>query len=363
MALDDLDSNVIENESTMDVTDKKCPNCGATVVYDPETLGMTCEFCGFHRELPKPEEGKAIEELDFETAQIRNGCDWGAVKKSVICQNCGGEAVYDAVDTASCCPFCGSTSVMPVEGKENVMSPGGVVPFEITRDKAAEVFKKWLKGRLFTPSEAKKNCKPTDLKGIYLPFWTYDTETSSAYSAQLGYEYHSDNQVKVRWMNYRGVYDEFIDDQVVYASNKTKNQYIQPVAVYDFSKLRPYTPEIVAGFAAERYSLGLDDGWIKAKTFIQEKLKTNLGRKLKREYNADRIGDIRLSTNYSKVTFKYLLAPIWISSFKYHDKVYSFVVNGQTGKVAGKAPISPIRVAIAIAIFIAIVVLFMYFNN
>ena len=46
---------VITEGMTEDVTDKKCPNCGATVVYDPETLSMSCPFCGYSRQLPKPE--------------------------------------------------------------------------------------------------------------------------------------------------------------------------------------------------------------------------------------------------------------------------------------------------------------------
>ena len=80
--------------STMDVTDKKCPNCGATVTYDPASLSMTCDFCGYHKELPKPEEGgKANEEMDFNSAKLRTSKDWGAQTKSIICKNCGGTAV------------------------------------------------------------------------------------------------------------------------------------------------------------------------------------------------------------------------------------------------------------------------------
>ena len=143
---------------TEDVTDKKCPNCGATVTYDPATLAMTCDFCGYHKELPKPEEGsKAGEEIDFNSAKLRTSKDWGAQKKTIICKNCGGSAVYDMTETAGTCPFCGSTSVMPVDDEEDVMAPGGVVPFEISREKAAELFKGWLKKKLLAPSKAKKS--------------------------------------------------------------------------------------------------------------------------------------------------------------------------------------------------------------
>ena len=87
---------------------KKCPNCGATVVYDPETLSMTCPFCGYSRTLPKPEDnGQDVEELDFASAKNRESLDWGKEKKSLVCKNCGAETIMDSADTAQCCPYCG----------------------------------------------------------------------------------------------------------------------------------------------------------------------------------------------------------------------------------------------------------------
>ena len=356
------DENLIQQESTEDVTDKKCPNCGATVVYNPETLGMTCDFCGYHRELPRPEDGGSIQELDFASAINRESCDWGTKKKSVVCQNCGGESIYDDVDTASSCPFCGSTSVMPVEGIEGVMSPGGVVPFAISKEKAAELFKKWIKGKIFCPSRAKKESSAKYFDGIYLPYWTYDTDTTSSYSARLGYEYRDGDKVRVRWKSCSGVYQEFIDDQLVYASKKTANADIERVSKFEFKDLREYSPELVAGFAAQRYSMGLDEGWEKAKILIDKVLKDHLSKKLRSKYNADRVDSIRLATSFDKITYKYILAPIWMSNFKYNDEVYSFVVNGQTGKISGKSPISPWRVAIAVLIAIVILGIVFYFE-
>ena len=349
---------------TMDVTDKKCPNCGGTVVWDPDSGMMACEFCGFKKELPKPEAGDIVE-MDFKSAKQRASTDWGKSKKTVICQQCGGEGVYDDVETASTCPFCGSTSVMPVDGDPDVMAPGGVVPFTISKEKAAALFKQWIGGKLFAPNEAKKSCQAKDINGVYLPYWTYDSDTTSSYTAQLGF----DRKVKDKdgntktvtdWRPTRGMYSEFIDDHVVYASKKTVNKYIKSVSQFDFTKLRTYSPEIVAGFVAERYSVGLDDGWTIAQKEIQEQLKSNLSSKLRRDHHADRVKDINMSTNYSNITFKYLLAPIWLAAFKYNSKVYNIVINGQTGKINGESPVSKIKVAIAIAIAIAVIALLIF---
>lgn len=361
--------DTVEEGKTLDITDKKCPNCGATVTYDPATLNMTCDFCGFSKTLPKPGEAGVVEEVDFHTAVQRQSQNWGTKKKSVVCQQCGGETIYDEADTAACCPFCGSTSVMPVDDDENVMAPGGVVPFEITKEKAAELFRNWMSHKWFAPDAAKKGCEAKNFNGLYLPYWTYDSQTTSSYSAKLGFEYkvkgpNNTTQTKIRWRNYSGIYDEFIDDMTVYASKKTTDANIKKVSIFDFKKLRPYAPEFIAGFAAERYTVGLDEGWNLAKVQIQQLLKDHLSSKLRSQYRADRVSEVRLSTTYDKITFKYLLAPIWLANFKFNDKTYNIAINGQTGKIAGKTPISPIKVGIAVVLaIIAIVVVFILLNN
>ncbi len=349
-------------EKTMDETDKKCPNCGGTVVYDPETQGMLCQFCGYKKELAPINEDDVVE-LDFKTAKNRSSCDWGAAKKTVVCKQCGAEAVYDALETAANCPFCGSTSVMPVEGIEDVMAPGGVVPFEISREKAADLFQKWLKGRLFAPSAAKKSCTAKNIEGFYLPYWTFDTQTNSQFTAELGFEYGSGDNKKIRWKRYSGNNDLFIDDHTVYASKKNTAAYIKSISTFNFKKIRPYQPELVAGFAAERYSVGLDDGWTIAQKGIKQEVQTDIKQKLKRQYHYDRIRNLNVATKYSNITFKYLLAPIWQANYKYNDKVYNVAINGQTGKVSGTAPISPWKVALAIAIVLGLIIFFMTWGS
>jgi len=333
-------------------TNTKCPNCGATVTYDPDTLSMTCAYCGYSRQLPKPDEGGEVQELDFKTAKIRGNLDWGKATKTVICKSCGAETIYDQSETASTCPYCGSTTVMTVTDEEDIMAPGGVVPFEISKDKAAVMFSSWIGKKIFTPSAAKKSCKIENINGVYLPFFTYDSDTTSSYECELGFDEGTGENRRTIYRKFSGVYEEFIDDMVVYASTKENSQNVKNNTTFDFSKLRTYSPEFIAGFCAERYTLGIDDGWTQAKSKIQSHLKSAIGSKCKKEKRADRVRNVRLSTTYDNITYKYILAPIWIAAFKYKDKVYNIAINGQTGKISGRAPISPLRVAIAIALVI-----------
>lgn len=350
-------SEEIKMEQTEEVTDKKCPNCAATVVYDPETRGMLCESCGYQKKLPAPDSEQSVSELDFKAAEAKESFDWGAEKKAVVCKNCGGESIYDALETAAVCPFCGSTSVMP-SATEKSVAPGGVCPFEISDEKAGSLFTSWLSKKIFTPSAAKKQAKPEAFQGIYLPYWTFDAMTSSPFSGRAGYltsVKRGDAMVnEIRWRKVAGVYQEFIDDHTVMASKRSELSGVKRAEPFDFSKLVPYRPELVAGFCAERYSIGLKDAWKTAQEAIRGALHGHINTHIRKTWHADRADSILFSTVFSKITYKYILIPVWLSSFTFKGKAYQFVVNGQTGKVGGKAPISWIRVAIAV--FIALVV-------
>ena len=131
---------------------------------------------------------------------------------------------------------------------------------------------------------------------------------------------------------------------------------------FDFSKLVPYSPQVVAGFIAERYSIGLKEGWGIAQESIKKQLRNHMDQYIRRNWRCDRVDSLRFSTLYSNITYKYLLVPVWISSFKYNDKVYQFVVNGQTGKVGGRAPVSALRVLAAIGIGLLIIGLLLHFT-
>lgn len=353
----EIDVTTLDLEQTEEVTDKKCPRCSATVEYDPATRGMLCKFCGYRKTLPTPESGQSVSEIDFSQAETTESFNWGAEKKVVICKNCGGEEIYDALQTAAVCSFCGSTSVMPAADEKSI-APGGVCPFIVPVDKAGGLFSKWLGGKIFTPKKAKLQARPESFKGIYLPYWTFDAMTSSAFSGRAGYDKmvkRGDQTVLVTdWKPVSGVYQEFFNDYTVVGTDKSENSLVGRAEPFDFSQLVPYRPELLAGFGAERYSIGLKDAWMKAQEGIRGILYGKISQYICSVWRANRSDSVAFSTQFSRITFKYILLPVWLSSFTYKGKLYQFVVNGQTGRVGGKAPVSALRVIIAIIIVLAI---------
>ena len=353
-------SEYTKQESTIKETDKKCPNCGATITFDPGSGKLHCDYCGYSCELPSPENGQEVCEMDFDSAVNTESCEWGVEKKSVECKSCGAVSIYDALETAAVCPFCGSTQVMPA-ATDKTIAPGGVCPFTVTKETAGEKFTKWLKRKWFTPKKAKQNANPEAFKGVYLPYWTYDAQTTNNFTARAGYDRKvrkkdGTYETETTWRYVSGVYQEFIDDETVMASKRHEKSGVQECGPFKLSKLIPYDPKVLAGFVAERYSVGLKEGWDIAKTTIQSKLRSSIETHVKAHWSADRVSSVSFSTLYSNITYKYILVPVWISSFKYKEKTYQFAVNGQTGKVGGKAPVSALRVILAVLIGIGILV-------
>lgn len=362
--MSDYEPNIV---TTMDETDKKCPSCGGVMDFDPATGGLSCPYCGYTESIAATEDApEKAEELDFESAETTGNCNWGMETKTVICEACGGESIYDTLQISAVCPFCGSNQVMEANDK-NTLAPGGVVPFQITDEAAADLFKKWIRRKWFCPKLAKESAKPKSFKGVYFPYWTFDTKTQTRYTAQYGKTRRirgkdgKDNFV-TDWYHTSGSYSQFIDDELVHASTTHDQLMLLGLEPFDTENNKIYKPEYIAGFISERYTIGLKEAWEIAKSSINSKIRTGISSQVKKQHYADQVKNIQMSPLYRNITYKYLLLPVWISNYKYNDKVYQFMVNGQTGKVFGKTPISKGRVAIAVllGIIFAIILYFMY---
>ena len=331
-------------------TDVKCPGCGASigVKYDPEALNLTCPFCGLVSQLPQPGTVPAMQELDFNTALQRASVNWGNIKKMIVCANCGGQTIYDAEQVTGACPFCGSTSVTPAAENAQIMAPQAVIPFAVTEDMAHLCFSNFINSKHLA-SKKVYGCKLENIVGIYLPFWTYDTLSVSYYFA------HTVETNRTPRQNLRGVLNQFYDDLVIYGSDKVRHPHIKRIQDFDFQRMVPYSPKYLAGIPAERYTVGLNDGWERAKEQIRAKIKRILQRKFFMKAVIDAI-----NTNYYNVKFRYVLAPVYLATYKCGNRVFPVAINGQTGKTFCEVPTFLAKlIAIPMAIlFIAAAIFF-----
>ncbi len=77
----------------------------------------------------------------------------------------------------------------------------------------------------------------------------------------------------------------------------------------------------------------------------KEKISDRIRSEVRRDIGGDDQRINSVSTSYSRVTFKHILLPIWISSYQFKGRPYSVIVHGRTGEVGGDRPLSPTKIS------------------
>lgn len=351
-------NNVEEN--VIETFNSKCPSCGAEMVFSPDIKKLKCPFCDTTKDIDLTKYG---EELDFENLMNVNNNSWSKETNVYQCKNCGVKQVVSKDDIATKCPFCGTPNVVLTEDLVG-LKPNAVVPFSITKDDAVVCVKKWGKNKIFAPSSFKKNIVPEDVNGIYNPAFTFDSDTFSKYSGRLG-KYHvvtkringkTVQTRELRYFNISGTFSFKFDDVLVEASNTIPQKYLNQIRPFDTNHSNSYDASFLLGFKANQYTKDGQVCWKDAKNTMNSELE----RRILSQYTYDVVGSFNVNTNYSNITYKYLLLPLYVGITKYHEKNYNFFVNGKNGKVSGKTPISVIKVGICVIIILAVFALLMY---
>lgn len=344
--------------------DYSCPSCGAPIQFDPDSSSLLCKYCGFSQKL----DGQSSDE-EYELDNVEENNEWQNETKIIKCENCAAENVVDKNAITSTCPFCGSNQV--VETNEIVgIKPQRVIPFKLNETDAKETYNKWIKKRFFSPSKIKKQKVSTVINGVYLPVWTFDANSLSKYNGRLGKYYtvvrgSGKNQrveTRIRWFRIHGIKNLLFDDLTVNAGVKITQGEIDKLAPYQTNDSFIYEKNYLVGFAAEHYYLKLSQGWDTAKTIAEPIIR----QKILDNYHYDVVGSLKITTNYSNITYKYVLIPVWIGNYTYNNKNYRYLVNGETGKLVGKAPTSVLKVlgvTFAIIVLAVAVLLLCYFSG
>jgi hypothetical protein len=198
------------------------------------------------------------------------------------------------------------------------------------------------------------------MAGIYVPFWTFDAATASRYTGQRGEYYYETRTVTVnvngrseqrqeqvrhtRWHRVSGQVARDFDDVLVMASSSLPERLGNDLTPWDLTQLEPYSPDFLAGFQAEGYTIALADGHQTARDRMAHVIEGDV----RRDIGGDAQQISSIDTRHSDETFKHILLPIWTAAYKYSGKSYRFVVNGQTGEVQGERPYSWWKIGFAV---------------
>lgn len=332
----------------------KCPSCGADLIYDPETQALKCPYCGTEKNI----NGKVCSESDLNRLFTERANNWATEAKAFRCVNCGATTVISKKEISKNCAYCGASNIIESEGMSG-MRPDAVLPFTLTKEDAGKCATNWAKKKFFAPRKFKKSLTPENINGNYNPSFTFDSYAHCKYNGRLG-EYYYETKIvngkqqqvrKVRYFNISGTYNTFFDDVLVQASDKVPQKTLNKIQPFDTNSSKEYSPDYLYGFSATQYTKDGKACWDTAKEIMYQMAKNQILAK----YTYDVIDYFKMDVNYTSVTYKYVLLPLYIGHFDFKQKLYNFFVNGRNGKTTGKVPISPLKVAILVFAAIAVI--------
>ena len=347
-----------------------CKQCGAALKFEPGHDSLKCPYCGMENSLAPVKE--VIEALDFQ-AQLRALAEGEPEHDTVTvkCAACAAETTLPPNETADMCPFCGAPIVATGSSKKAIR-PKSLLPFKVNKDQACERFRKWVSGLWFAPSALAKNAERAAIHGTYLPAWTYDSDTYTDYTGERGDDYtetetytttengqavtRTREVIKTRWSYASGRVAERFDNVLVMASSSLPPRHLNALQPWDLENLVPYADEYLSGFVSESYQVDLPDGFEKARAIMDVAIRRTIERAIGGDHQ--RISSV--NTSYDNVMFKHLLLPVWISAYRYLEKVYHFLVNARTGEVRGERPYSTMKIALAVLVAVLIVVILFF---
>ncbi len=346
----------------------KCPNCGADMAFDTQSGMLRCGSCGRTDHIEEmagkhssggdasydmdDEDRKAAEsgfEYDYSDTSgsdetSRHSTFHGNEANEYHCNNCGAVLITDTQTTATTCSFCGAGVVLS-DRLSGSLAPGLVIPFTISKEQAQEAFKKWCKKGLLTPSDFMTADRIKNITGLYVPFWLYDMngrgEVDATCTRVRTYTMGDWIYTETKWYHvYRKVdlnYSRIPCD----SSKKMEDSMMDKMEPYNYQNLKQFEMPYLAGYIAEKYDF--DEEQMLPR--IKDRVSKYVNQYIRSTINGYTTVNInREDINIRKRKAEYTLMPVWMVCYDYRQAEHIFMMNGQTGKIVGKPPLSKAKI-------------------
>jgi len=331
----------------MEIKEYKCPNCSGAVQFDSSSQKMKCPYCDtefeiealaeYQRELAQPENDRfevdtgraasAWEEADL--GDLSTGC----------CPSCGAELIGDQNTIATVCPCCGNTQIVK-QRVEGLLKPEYVIPFQLEKKDAVEALKNFYQGKRLLPDFFKEENRINEIQGLYVPFWLFDAKSQGriSYKATRIMKW-SDSTYNYTKTDFYSVLREGslgFEKVPVDGSNKMNDAYMDALEPFDYSKIKEFLTAYLSGFIAEKYDVDVEASKNRASKRIKNSLEFQFSRSVQ---GYATVVKEKSSINVEKGKVSYSLFPVWILNTKYKNTNHQFIMNGQSGFIAGKLPV------------------------
>lgn len=346
----------VEPKAIPESLEFKCPQCGATTAYDPGAASLTCAHCGYQEENRAEIVGQLAEENEFtlqNLALAERG--WGEQRKELHCDSCGADISLAADDLSSTCTFCGSNRVIARVVTQEALRPRFLIPFKRTIEQVRVQADLWLGQGWMYPASLTRVARNAEFRGVYLPFWTFDASISAQWKAEVGYErteryydagsksWKTRRRIDWRWENGRVKLNP--DDWLGIGTTRISNLLLQRLYPFDLQELTTYQAGFLAGWQALNYDIRLQDAWETVKAGMREKTR----QACRVQIHSTHVRNFSMAADFADEAWRYILLPVYVTTYQYDNKSYQILVNGQTGTVAGQKPVEWWKIWLAVA--------------
>ncbi|HWI16420.1 MAG TPA: hypothetical protein VNT81_01645 [Vicinamibacterales bacterium] len=352
-----------------------CPACGAQAEWNPTKQMLVCPFCGTESPYTIDRDFGKVAERDLSSGlrdTAATEAEWQQHRRSVQCQSCRAVMVYDATRVGQNCEFCGSPALVAYDQIKSPIRPEGVLPFKIDRSHVRDNIRRWWRSKWLAPGRLAKAALVDTVKSLYIPYWTFDARAHCPWEAEAGHYYYVNvegrdskgnrivrQEQRVRWEPASGVVDHTFDDDLVPGTTGVATDLLKQVEPFPTADIVPYDTAFLSGHVVEHYQVALTE----AATDSEAQMRKTLEQLCARQIPGDTYRNLVIHPTFSGRTFKHLLVPIWLLVYMFRNKSYQVVVNGYTGRIAGRYPYSPWKIAFLILLALIAFVFFVLANE
>jgi predicted RNA-binding Zn-ribbon protein involved in translation (DUF1610 family) len=331
-----------------------CPSCKASIAFDPKDGRLECPYCQWFEVLPK--DSDSIVENSFEK-YLEVSSDRlvtiGGEQQEVACDGCGARVTLERGVVAQSCSFCGRSVVVQEASVDPILAPQAVLAFGIDKTVASKSVKDWIRSRWFAPNALKRFALQEGIHSVYIPYWTYDTYTTTYYVGQRGDYYYvtetytdrdaqGRSQIRTRrvrktnWTSTSGTVTRFFDDVLVPAVTSISQEKLLALEPWDLPECAKFDQKFLAGHQALRYQFDFKTGFPIAQSLMESAILEDI----RADIGGDEQHIASRKTSYSAVTFKHILLPVYIGAYIFQGKSYQVLLNARSGEIQGRRPYS-----------------------
>ena len=347
-----------------------CAACGAQAEWNPAKQLLVCPFCGSSTPFSVDSKTGAIQELDLARALRELPDDergWLTEKRTVQCQSCKAVSVFDPERVGQNCDFCGSPALVDYTEIKAPIRPQSLLPFRITEGQVREQIRSWYASKWLAPGALKRRALVDRVRGIYIPYWTFDAQAVCPWEAEAGHYYYTTETYReggqtrtrqvqhTRWEPASGEVRHFFDDEPIPGTHGVSAALLKQVEPFPTADLVPYQTAYLSGFVVEHYQIVLFDAAERSRAAMTASLQQMCAAQIP----GDTYRNLQIHPVFSGQTFKHILVPVWLLTYNFGQTAYQVVVNGYTGRMAGQYPKSIWKilliVLVAIIVFLIII--------